>query len=79
MRCLALILLLSGCAPMPTYELVGCPASQGWTQRDRDALLWEEIQPDFKQRYPHIAQALIEYENIRPDRCLLLSGLREYP
>jgi len=79
MRCLALILLLSSCAGVPTYELVGCPASPGWTQRDRDALIWEEIQPDFKRRYPHCAQALEEYGNAHPDRCILLSGLREYP
>jgi hypothetical protein len=30
----AALVLLSGCAPMPIYELVGCPATQGWTQSD---------------------------------------------
>jgi len=78
MRGLALILLLSACEPVPVYEVFGCPASPGWSAEDRDALMWEEIQPDFKERYPKAAQALNEYQDAKANRCVYLSGLRTY-
>jgi hypothetical protein len=71
-------LLLTGCAPMPAYEIVACPPSNGWTDEDRDALFWEEHQADFKKRYPHCAAALEEYTDMKADRCAFFSGLREY-
>jgi hypothetical protein len=64
---------------MPLYELIGCPATPGWKDQDRAALEWEEMQPDFKRSYPKAAQALSEYQDAKPDHCVLLSGLREYP
>lgn len=79
MRWLLALLALSACTPLPFYEIVGCPASDGWSAVDRERLLWERIQPEFKKKYPYAAHALDEYSDANPDRCILLSGLREYP
>jgi hypothetical protein len=46
------LMAVSACKAMPTDMVLGCPASPGWTWRYCAALQWEEIQPDFKLRYP---------------------------
>jgi hypothetical protein len=76
MRSLALMLLLSACAPTPTYILVGCPASDGWTHDDHVRLAAEF--PAMQKQFPETARALTEYSELKPNRCAYFSGLKEY-
>ena len=70
------LMLLSACEPMPTCELVSCPASAGWTYEDHVKLAGEY--PRLKACCPESARALIEYSEMKPDRRAIFSGLRSY-
>jgi hypothetical protein len=68
-------LLLAGCSRVATYELVGCPASDGWTYEDHVKLAGEFR--TVEACCPETARALTEYSELKPDRCAHFSGLRE--
>jgi hypothetical protein len=68
------VLLLSACAPIPTYELVGCPTSDGWICEEYLKLAGEYQR--VKACCPESARALMGYSEMKPDRCVYFSGFK---